>query len=53
MSSSSWIPVSGFTQQADGTVTINCGAKGTLRARNLIIGTCVHTHHLLPELENM
>jgi len=49
----SWAPVSGFTEQPDGTVRVDCGARGVLIARNLIIATCAYTHHLLPELEDM
>lgn len=49
----SWTPVAGFTEQADGTVSVNCGPRGTLTGRNLIIGTSAYSHHLLPELENV
>ncbi|BEI92386.1 uncharacterized protein CcaverHIS019_0500140 [Cutaneotrichosporon cavernicola] len=49
----SWAPVAGFSQEADGTVTVDCAARGKMRARNVILATNAYTQHVLPELKDI
>ena len=43
----SWAPVSGFSSN-DGVCTVDCGARGQVSARQVIVCTNAHTPHLFP-----
>ncbi|GMK53416.1 hypothetical protein CspeluHIS016_0100020 [Cutaneotrichosporon spelunceum] len=49
----SWAPVAGFSSNADGTVTVDCAARGNVRTRNVIFATNAYTQHVLPELKDI
>jgi glycine/D-amino acid oxidase-like deaminating enzyme len=49
----SWTPVAALGENADGTISVNCGDRGIITARNVIVGTSAYTHHILPELKSM
>lgn len=49
----SWAPVTGINSNPDGSVGVDCGARGTITAQNVIVATNGYTRHLLPELENV
>lgn len=49
----SWAPVAGFSHSSDGTVTVDCAKRGSVRARNLVFATNAYTQHVLPELKDV
>ena len=46
----SWAPVASVDGPGpDGLFSVDCGARGTVRARKVIIATNAYTRHLIPE----
>lgn len=46
-----WTPVSGFTQGGNGVWEVDCGERGGVRARAVVVATNGYTHHLFNQGE--
>ncbi|WOO78253.1 uncharacterized protein LOC62_02G001803 [Vanrija pseudolonga] len=49
----SWAPASGITNLANGLVSVDCGPRGIVTARQVIVATNAYTRHLLPETQDL
>jgi glycine/D-amino acid oxidase-like deaminating enzyme len=49
----SWAPVASITSNFDGTVAVDCGGRGTVTGRKIIVATNGYTRDLIPEVEKL
>lgn len=49
----SWAPASRITNLPNGLVSVDCGPRGIVTARQVIVATNAYTRHLLPETQDL